>query len=128
MESNGVDQERLLGLEAAEQSGLKQRTWAELKLMWRIAFPSILARVTSFGMIVVTQSFIGHVGELQLASYALVQSLILRFSNGILVSHYYMFYFMENCIFILKICILFLLFPIFEKYYILLNPPLVSKA
>jgi hypothetical protein len=94
MESNGVDQERLLGLEAAEQSGLKQRTWAELKLMWRIAFPSILARVTSFGMIVVTQSFIGHVGELQLASYALVQSLILRFSNGILVSHYYMFYFL----------------------------------
>ncbi|XP_062174255.1 protein DETOXIFICATION 24-like [Alnus glutinosa] len=85
MESNGVDQERLLGLEAAEQSGLKQRTWAELKLMWRIAFPSILARVTSFGMIVVTQSFIGHVGELQLASYALVQSLILRFSNGILL-------------------------------------------
>lgn len=84
MDNNGVE-ERLLGLEAQEESNLKQRIWAELKLMWRIAFPSILARVTSFGMIVVTQSFIGHVGELELAAYALVQSLILRFSNGILL-------------------------------------------
>lgn len=84
MDNNGAE-ERLLGLEAQEESNLKQRIWAELKLMWRIAFPSILARVTSFGMIVVTQSFIGHVGELELAAYALVQSLILRFSNGILL-------------------------------------------
>jgi MATE family multidrug resistance protein len=82
---NGAE-ERLLGLEQQEESNLKQRIWAELKIMWRIAFPAILARVSSFGMIVVTQSFIGHVSELDLAAYALVQSLILRFSNGILVS------------------------------------------
>ncbi|KAE8038677.1 hypothetical protein FH972_011158 [Carpinus fangiana] len=75
----------LLGLEQQEEGNLKQRIWAELKIMWRIAFPAILARVTSFGMIVVTQSFIGHVSELDLAAYALVQSLILRFSNGILL-------------------------------------------
>jgi len=81
---NGVE-ERLLGLEGQEESNLKQRIWKELKIMWRIAFPAILARVTSFGMIVVTQSFIGHVSELDLAAYALVQSLILRFSNGILL-------------------------------------------
>jgi MATE family multidrug resistance protein len=82
---NGVE-ERLLGLEGQEESNLKQRIWEELKIMWRIAFPGILARVGSFGMIVVTQSFVGHVSELDLAAYALVQSLILRFSNGILVS------------------------------------------
>jgi len=81
---NGVE-ERLLGLEQQEESNLKQRIWAELKIMWRIAFPAILARVSSFGMIVVTQIFIGHVSELDLAAYALVQSLILRFSNGILL-------------------------------------------
>ncbi|XP_059434555.1 protein DETOXIFICATION 24-like [Corylus avellana] len=81
---NGVE-ERLLGLEEQEESDIKQRIWVELKLMWRIAFPSILARVTAFGMIVVTQSFIGHVGELDLAAYALVQSILLRFSNGILL-------------------------------------------
>ena len=82
---NGVE-ERLLGLEEQEESDIKQRIWMELKLTWRIAFPSILARVTAFGMIVVTQSFIGHVNELDLAAYALVQSILLRFSNGILVS------------------------------------------
>jgi MATE family multidrug resistance protein len=82
---DGVE-ERLLGLEGQEESNLKQRIWEELKIMWRIAFPGILARVASFGMIVVTQSFVGHVSELDLAAYALVQSLILRFSNGILVS------------------------------------------
>ncbi|KAE8038676.1 hypothetical protein FH972_011157 [Carpinus fangiana] len=81
---NGVE-ERLLGLEGQEESNLKQRIWKELKIIWRIAFPAILARVTSFGMIVVTQSFIGHVSELDLAAYALVQSLILRFSTGILL-------------------------------------------
>jgi MATE family multidrug resistance protein len=80
MENNGVDQGRLLGLKAAEQSDLKQRIWVELKLLWRIAFPSILARVAAFGMIVVTQNFVGHVGELELIAFALVQSLILRFS------------------------------------------------
>ncbi|XP_059434566.1 protein DETOXIFICATION 24-like [Corylus avellana] len=81
---NGVE-ERLLGLEEQEESNIKQRIWVELKIMWRIAFPAILARISSFGMIVVTQSFIGHVSELDLAAYALVQSLILRFSNGILL-------------------------------------------
>ena len=83
---NGVLEERLLGSEAEEQFDLKRSIWVESKLIWRIAFPSILARVTSFGMIVVTQVFIGHVAQLDLAAYALVQTVLLRFVNGILVS------------------------------------------
>jgi MATE family multidrug resistance protein len=82
---NGVLEERLLASEAEEQPNLKRRIWVESKLIWRIAFPSILARVTSFGMVVVTQLFIGHVSALELASYALVQSVLVRFVNGILV-------------------------------------------
>ena len=66
---NLVLEERLLGSEAEEQPNLKRRIWVESKLIWRIAFPSILARVTSFGMVVVTQLFIGHVSALDLASY-----------------------------------------------------------
>lgn len=79
-------EERLLGPETQEQNDLKTRIWVESKLIWRIAFPSILSRVTSFGMIVVTQVFLGHVDELDLAAYALVQSILVRFVNGILVS------------------------------------------
>ncbi|XP_035544356.1 protein DETOXIFICATION 24-like [Juglans regia] len=80
-----IGEERLLGLEAQEQVGLKTRIWVESKLIWRIAFPSMLARVTSFGMYVVTQVFVGHVNELDLAAYAIVQSILARFLNGILL-------------------------------------------
>lgn len=83
-------EERLLGTEAEETSNLKTRVWEESKKIWRIALPAMLARVTSFGILVVTQAFIGHISELDLAGFALVQSITVRFSNGILVwFHFY---------------------------------------
>ncbi|KAB1223103.1 Protein TRANSPARENT TESTA 12 [Morella rubra] len=45
----------------------------------------MLARVTQFGMFVVTQAFIGHLGEVDLAAYALIQIITVRFANGILL-------------------------------------------
>lgn len=78
-------EERLLVSEENSSSNLRSRIWRESKLIWRIAFPAILSRVTGFGLIVVTQSFLGHVDEIDLAAYALVQSILLRFVNGILV-------------------------------------------
>ncbi|KAH7853529.1 hypothetical protein Vadar_003636 [Vaccinium darrowii] len=72
-------EERLLGSEEVDRSDVKWRVWVETKKMWRVAAPSILARVTSFGFLVVTQSFIGvNISELDLAAYALVQSLTVR--------------------------------------------------
>ncbi|MBA0770502.1 hypothetical protein Gotri_019131, partial [Gossypium trilobum] len=61
---------------AKKDDDLKTRVWIESKTIWRIAFPSILSRVTSFGMVVVTQSFLGHIGEVELATYALIQSIL----------------------------------------------------
>ena len=82
-----MEKERLLIRSEGKDCGdLKRRIWVESKKIWRVTFPGILARVTSFGLIVVTQSFIGHISELELAAYALVQTLIVRFVNGILVS------------------------------------------
>lgn len=81
---NGPVEERLLGGE--ETKDLKQRVRRELKVIWQIAFPCMLDRVTSFGILVVTQSFLGHVSELDLAAYALVQTLFIRFFHGIVVS------------------------------------------
>ncbi|CAK7337223.1 unnamed protein product [Dovyalis caffra] len=78
-------QEKLLVPEESRNAGLKRRIWTESKKIWGIAFPGILARVSSFGMIVVTQSFLGHIGKLELAAFALLQSFILRFINGILI-------------------------------------------
>ncbi|KAK6944521.1 Multi antimicrobial extrusion protein [Dillenia turbinata] len=81
--ANSVE-ERLLGSEEP-QGDLKWRVWTESRKLWRVAFPGILYRITSFGLIVVTQAFIGYVGEVQLAAFALVQTIGLRFVNGILL-------------------------------------------
>ncbi|KAK3014300.1 hypothetical protein RJ639_008871 [Escallonia herrerae] len=81
---NGV-QERLLGPEAEEKGNLKERVWEESKKIWRVALPGVLSRVSSFGTIVVTQSFVGHISDLDLAGYALVQTISVRFVNGILL-------------------------------------------
>uniref|UniRef100_A0A5B6YQN2 Protein DETOXIFICATION n=1 Tax=Davidia involucrata TaxID=16924 RepID=A0A5B6YQN2_DAVIN len=77
-------EERLLRSEE-DVGDLKRRVWEESKKIWRVAFPGVLSRVSSFGMIVVTQSFMGHISNLDLAAYALVQTLIVRFINGILI-------------------------------------------
>ena len=76
----------------AQKDDLKGRLWIESKTIWRIAFPSILSRVTSFGMIVVTQSFIGHISDIELATYALLQSILVRFMYGILVRIFFFFH------------------------------------
>ncbi|XP_057999377.1 protein DETOXIFICATION 24-like [Hevea brasiliensis] len=64
---------------------LKERVWAESKKIWRIAFPSMLTKITQFGMLVVTQGFIGHIGEVELAAFALVQIITVRFVQGIVL-------------------------------------------
>ncbi|KAK1425147.1 hypothetical protein QVD17_20492 [Tagetes erecta] len=77
---------KLIRREEEEETGdLKQRIWEESKKIWRVALPGIISRVCSFGSIVVTQSFVGHVSDIDLAGYALVQSLSVRFVNGVLL-------------------------------------------
>ncbi|GAY50702.1 hypothetical protein CUMW_128770 [Citrus unshiu] len=78
-------EERLLGSEAKDIDDLKGRVWKESKKLWRVAFPAMLARVSQYGMFVITQGFIGHLGEVELAAYALIQIIAVRFSNGILM-------------------------------------------
>lgn len=78
-------EERLLGSEAKDIDDLKGRVWKESKKLWRVAFPAMLARVSQYGMFVITQGFIGHFGAVELAAYALIQIIAVRFSNGILI-------------------------------------------
>ncbi|XP_059647254.1 protein DETOXIFICATION 24-like isoform X3 [Cornus florida] len=78
-------EEVLLVSETKETSELKVRVWVESKKLWRVAFPSMLTRVSAYGILVVTQAFMGHIGETQLAAYALIQILGLRFANGVVL-------------------------------------------
>ncbi|KAG7964230.1 hypothetical protein I3843_09G159700 [Carya illinoinensis] len=78
--------ERLLRSEVPkETSNLPKRIWVESRKIWKVAFPSMISRVTQFGLFVVTQAFIGHLGEVDLAAYALIQIIAIRFANGILL-------------------------------------------
>ncbi|EYU35654.1 hypothetical protein MIMGU_mgv1a0206291mg, partial [Erythranthe guttata] len=49
------------GPENGDGSDLKKRVCDESKKIWRVALPSVISRVSLFGTIVVTQSFIGHI-------------------------------------------------------------------
>lgn len=80
-------EERLLAVvtPSSENLRLKDRVYDESRKIWRVALPGVIARVSSFGAVIVTQSFIGHISSVDLAAYALVQSLAVRFVNGILI-------------------------------------------
>ncbi|WOK93302.1 protein TRANPARENT TESTA 12-like [Canna indica] len=51
--------------------------------MWIVVGPTIFTRFSSVSII--SQSFISHVGSVELASYALVFTVLTCFANGILV-------------------------------------------
>ncbi|KAG8372253.1 hypothetical protein BUALT_Bualt12G0047200 [Buddleja alternifolia] len=86
MDYSSSIEESLLLSHKTEKKGydLKAKICEESKKIWRVATPSVISRVSSFGTIVVTQSFIGHISSVDLAGYALVQTLSVRFVNGIL--------------------------------------------
>lgn len=68
-----------------EDGKLKDRVWIESKKMWVVAGPAIFTRVSTFGVAIISQAFIGHIGATELAAYALVSTVLLRFANGILL-------------------------------------------
>ncbi|KAL6335917.1 hypothetical protein AAG906_003542 [Vitis piasezkii] len=71
------------GEEGHEQ--LKDKLWSETKKLWVVAGPAIFARFSTFGVNIISQAFIGHIGSTELAAYALVATVLLRFANGILL-------------------------------------------
>lgn len=72
-------------VEVGEKEGLRQRIWKENKKLWIVAGPAIFSRFSTFGVSFITQAFIGHVGRVELAAYALVFTVLTRFANGVLV-------------------------------------------
>lgn len=70
-----------------EEEGLSlwKRVLGESKLMWVVAAPAIFTRFSTFGIQVISQAFVGHIGSRELAAFALVFTVLIRFANGILV-------------------------------------------
>lgn len=84
----GEINEKLLTKEVdvnAKGEKLKDRLWIENKKMWVVAGPAIFTRFSTFGIHIIGQAFVGHIGSTELAAYALVVTVFLRFTSGILV-------------------------------------------
>ncbi|XP_057437801.1 protein DETOXIFICATION 21-like [Lotus japonicus] len=72
-------------VEEEEELSLGKRLWNESKLMWIVAAPAIFTRFSTFGINVISQAFVGHIGSKELAAFALVFTVLIRFANGILL-------------------------------------------
>jgi MATE family multidrug resistance protein len=77
---------RLLGSADEEGHSLHKKLWKESKKLWVVAAPAIFTRFTTFGITIISQAYVGHINETELAAFALVLTVLVRFSNGILVS------------------------------------------
>ena len=68
---------------------LVNRVWKESKKIWVVAAPAISTRCSTYGIQVISQAFIGHIGAKELAGFALVFTVLVRFGNGILVCFFF---------------------------------------
>ncbi|PIA53127.1 hypothetical protein AQUCO_00900024v1, partial [Aquilegia coerulea] len=91
MENDDINT-RLLGgkqqeEEEEEEKEIKihRKVLDELKKLWIVAGPAIFTRFSTFGVTIISQAFIGHIGATELAAFALVQTVLLRFITGILL-------------------------------------------
>lgn len=72
--------------EAETESGLIRRTWVESKKIWQIAGPSIFSRLAMFSVTIITQSFAGHLSDVDLAAISIVTTVIIGITFGFLVN------------------------------------------
>ncbi|KAJ0975991.1 hypothetical protein J5N97_017956 [Dioscorea zingiberensis] len=75
-EGHGEDEEELC---------LTRRVWDESKKLWRIVGPAIFARVVTYSMNVITQAFAGHLGDLELASISIANTVVVGFNFGLML-------------------------------------------
>jgi multidrug resistance protein, MATE family len=59
--------------------------WVESKKLWCIVGPAILQRIALYGINVVSQAFVGHIGDLELAAFSIAAIVVAGFNFGFLV-------------------------------------------
>ncbi|KAL6297072.1 hypothetical protein ACE6H2_005214 [Prunus campanulata] len=73
------------GAHENKNESLSIRVWTETKKLWQIVGPAIFSRLASYTMNVITQAFAGHLGEVQLASISIANTVIVGFNFGLLL-------------------------------------------
>lgn len=72
-------------VEDDQDQRLTKRVWIESKKLWQIVGPAIFSRLTSYSMLVITQAFAGHLGDLELAAISIANNVIVGLDFGLLV-------------------------------------------
>ncbi|XP_033136187.1 protein DETOXIFICATION 23 isoform X2 [Brassica rapa] len=91
MAGEGGQLTAILLKKTAEEGGendkldMKEKVWRESKKLWIVAAPAIFTRFSTSGVSLISQAFIGHLGPTELAAYSITLTVLLRFSNGILL-------------------------------------------
>ncbi|KAD4386168.1 hypothetical protein E3N88_26337 [Mikania micrantha] len=62
-----------------------QRSWIESNKIWKIAGPSIFARLCLYSLAVITQSFAGHISDTDLAAISIATTVITSITFGFLL-------------------------------------------
>ena len=58
----------------------------ETKKLWRIVGPAIFTRITTYLILIITQAFAGHLGELELAAISIVSNVVIvGYNFGLLI-------------------------------------------
>jgi MATE family multidrug resistance protein len=68
-----------------QDQDLARRVWVESKKLWHIVGPAIFSRLASYSMLIITQAFAGHLGDLELAAISIANNVVVGFDFGLLV-------------------------------------------
>ncbi|GFY94057.1 MATE efflux family protein [Actinidia rufa] len=64
---------------------LSRRVWIESKKLWHVVGPTMVNRIATFSMLVITQAFAGHLGDNELAAVSIASNLIVGFNLGLML-------------------------------------------
>ncbi|KAL0648239.1 hypothetical protein Bca4012_046530 [Brassica carinata] len=84
-ETGGVEKARIPLLRDRNEAEEERDILVETKKLWRIVGPAIFTRITTYLILVITQAFAGHLGELELAAISIVNNVIIGFNFGLLL-------------------------------------------
>ncbi|MCD9560285.1 hypothetical protein HAX54_018807 [Datura stramonium] len=80
-----LSENKIIRTEDEDDKDLKTRVWIETKKLWHIVGPAIFSRIATYTMNVITQSFAGHLGEVELAAISISNTVIVGLNFGLLV-------------------------------------------
>ncbi|KMT08608.1 hypothetical protein BVRB_6g138870 isoform A [Beta vulgaris subsp. vulgaris] len=68
-----------------EHTTLVKRVWTESNKLWHVVGPSIISRVASYSLLIATQAFAGHLGDLELAAMSISCNIVVGFDFGLML-------------------------------------------